>query len=497
ADGNAATVATVSRNGARPEVLSVVVDGWTISLRGSNQPGSRIRMQSDDDGKAYEATGGVTVSIEPPGNDDQDSAAYVLQADEIAVAVPKRAETINRPGWKRVQIEARGNVKFLADKKLHAMVSLARDGDVKDRFDADQVQLSLPISELRGVVQLSGGLTSNQSQTPAEGRVKPGETIRVPIGTEQRIRVPVLNSGAKGDETQIRTYAVADLVISPQTVVVAGDPQANDLETQKMAPEFKESDLDAVAELISTTIAPDSWDADAGRTIRPNVSSLSLVIRQSSGVHQQIADLLKQVRTLQDVQIGIELNRFELATEEFASAVEQSGSLTLRPLTATEAKVAVAVATADSRRLLASLLPKTPKSEKVKITLQGGQAADLLASALGTQFANDEGRLRIQPLTGGTLHKLQLQLSWRESATGAASRQIEKTLRVGESLVVDLTAFRQGRADQGEVGVPILNKIPQVDRLFKNAGPNLPAERTYLVITPRLVLAEPEEAIRE
>ncbi len=529
ADGNSATLANPSQPGATPEVHSVSVDGWRIAFRGTGKVGSRIRMEADNNGISYVASGEVVLTLDPPGSTEDDETAYALQADNISITVPTRVKAVDQPGRKRFQIEARGSVKFLAVQKLHAtcdaaqfviadsriqesptakpaptmelllsggvrMVSLTPDGEDKDKFDADQVQLNLPFSELRGVVQLSGGLTSNQSHTPAEGRVKPGETIRVPIGTEQRIRVPVLNAGAKGDEMQVRTYAVADLVISPQTVVVAGDPQTNDLETQKMAPEFKESDLDSVAELISTTIAPDSWDTDAGRSIRPNVSSLSLVIRQSSGVHQQIADLLKQLRTLQDLQVAIELNRFELSTEAFATAVEQSGSPALRPLTAADAKVAVAVAAVDSRRLLASLSPKTPKSEPVKLTLQGGQAADLLASALGTQFAQDEGRLRIQPLTGGTLHKLQLQLSWRESATGAASRQFEKTLRVGESLVVDLTAFRQGRADQGEVGVPILNKLPHVDRLFKNAGPNLPAERTYLVITPRLVLAEPEEA---
>ncbi|MFA9271089.1 MAG: hypothetical protein ACEQSX_10090, partial [Baekduiaceae bacterium] len=56
------------------------------------------------------------------------------------------------------------------------------------------------------------------------------------------------------------------------------------------------------------TIEPGTWDVDGGTgTIGTEENTLSLVIRQTSSAHEQIADLLKQLRKLQDLQVTVEV----------------------------------------------------------------------------------------------------------------------------------------------------------------------------------------------
>jgi general secretion pathway protein D len=77
------------------------------------------------------------------------------------------------------------------------------------------------------------------------------------------------------------------------------------------------ADFDTLIELITSTIAPDSWDEVGGAgAIEPFPINLSLVISQTQDVHEQIADLLDQLRRLQDLQVTIEV-RFITLNDNF------------------------------------------------------------------------------------------------------------------------------------------------------------------------------------
>ena len=70
-------------------------------------------------------------------------------------------------------------------------------------------------------------------------------------------------------------------------------------------------------DLITATIAPDSWSEVGGSgSVRQYETTLSLVIRQTQKVHEEISDLLDQLRRLQDLQVTIEV-RFIRLTDEF------------------------------------------------------------------------------------------------------------------------------------------------------------------------------------
>jgi general secretion pathway protein D len=70
--------------------------------------------------------------------------------------------------------------------------------------------------------------------------------------------------------------------------------------------------------LIRTTIDPDGWDDTNGDgTIQAFVPNLSLIVSQTQAVQDQIQDLLKQLRELNDVQIVVEVRFVSLADAFF------------------------------------------------------------------------------------------------------------------------------------------------------------------------------------
>ena len=78
-----------------------------------------------------------------------------------------------------------------------------------------------------------------------------------------------------------------------------------------------QADFDSLIELITTTVKPDTWDDVGGPgSIAEFETNLSLVISQTQEVHEEIADLLEQLRRMQDLQVTIEV-RFITLNDNF------------------------------------------------------------------------------------------------------------------------------------------------------------------------------------
>jgi general secretion pathway protein D len=74
-----------------------------------------------------------------------------------------------------------------------------------------------------------------------------------------------------------------------------------------------QADFQSLIMLITETIAPTTWATVGGPgTVREFATNLSLVISQTQDVHDQIADLLDQLRRLQDLQVTIEVRFISL-----------------------------------------------------------------------------------------------------------------------------------------------------------------------------------------
>ena len=79
------------------------------------------------------------------------------------------------------------------------------------------------------------------------------------------------------------------------------------------------ADFDSLIDLIVSTVASDTWAENGGgeAEIRPFPTNLSLVVSQTQQVHEQIADLLEQLRRLQDLQVTIEVRFIRLSDDFF------------------------------------------------------------------------------------------------------------------------------------------------------------------------------------
>ncbi len=79
------------------------------------------------------------------------------------------------------------------------------------------------------------------------------------------------------------------------------------------------ADFDSLIDLIISTVATETWAENGGgeAEIRPFPTNLSLVVSQTQTVHEEIADLLEQLRRLQDLQVTIEVRFINLKDDFF------------------------------------------------------------------------------------------------------------------------------------------------------------------------------------
>jgi general secretion pathway protein D len=78
-----------------------------------------------------------------------------------------------------------------------------------------------------------------------------------------------------------------------------------------------QADFDTLIELITTTVKPQTWDEVGGPgSISEFPNNLSLVISQTQDVHEEIVDLLEQLRRNQDLQVTVEV-RFITLNDNF------------------------------------------------------------------------------------------------------------------------------------------------------------------------------------
>jgi general secretion pathway protein D len=74
-----------------------------------------------------------------------------------------------------------------------------------------------------------------------------------------------------------------------------------------------QADFQSLIDLIQQTVEPTTWNTVGGQgAIQPFNTNLSIVVSQTQEVHERIADLLEQLRRLQDLQVTIEVRFINL-----------------------------------------------------------------------------------------------------------------------------------------------------------------------------------------
>jgi general secretion pathway protein D len=70
---------------------------------------------------------------------------------------------------------------------------------------------------------------------------------------------------------------------------------------------------------------------------------------------------------------------------------------------------------------------------------------------------------------------------------------VTTTVSVPDGGTVLMGGIKRMQEARNEFGVPVLSKIPYINRLFKNVGIARTTESLMLMVTPRIIIQEEEE----
>ncbi|MDZ4849880.1 MAG: hypothetical protein SGI77_11325 [Pirellulaceae bacterium] len=369
--------------------------------------------------------------------------------------------------------------------------------------------------------------------------------------------------------------------------------------------------------LIQTTV-DSQWEADGGEdTIREFPSNLSLIVSAPLETHEEIANLLRQLRALQNLQVTIEVrfitlsdNFFEqmgvdfdfniadkklfdgsglLRRTEGSSTVGLTGPTNALPAVnptldiqfrngsfSASAPPFAAPGASDVSSIGFAILSdlelffflqavqgdnRTNVMQAPKVTMFDGQFASINDSAqrpfvMGLQpvvgdFAvaqqpiivilNDGTTLNVQSVVSQDKRYVRMTLvpsftriedadrqftftGTRTSRTGTSiigadgkpttnrnneeevisgstvqlptlgTTSVQTTVNVPDGGTILLGGIKRLQEGRNERGVPILSKIPYVNRLFKNVGIGRTTNTLMMTVTPRIIIPEEEEA---
>jgi len=368
--------------------------------------------------------------------------------------------------------------------------------------------------------------------------------------------------------------------------------------------------FDSLIDLITSTIAPPTWDTVGGPgSIARFDTNLSLVISNTQEVHEQIVDLLKQLRRLQDLQVTIEV-RFITLRDDFYERIGVDFDFNIlsnspNPLPTRGAGSSVTVGLDPSHRFTADLdlqfsqggfataLPQFGGFAPAEAAnfgfailsdieaffliqaAQGDKRANLLEAPKVTLFNGQQAFLSdtsqrpfvtgVVPVVGdfaaahqpivvvlseGTSLSVQAVVSQdrrfvrltlvpffskigdvqeftfegkTSGNTGTAAVDptdntqtthndanhvtegttvqlpvfsyftVTTTVSVPDGGTVLLGGIKRLKEGRTERGVPVLNKLPYINRLFRNVGIGRETESLMLMVTPRIIIPEEEE----
>ncbi|MCX7418812.1 MAG: hypothetical protein NT013_04650 [Planctomycetia bacterium] len=296
-------------------------------------------------------------------------------------------------------------------------------------------------------------------------------------------------------EAIVKTYAVADLVIPiPKHATLMLNRNARSADeiratTKSIEDQAKKSQpqLRELIDLITETCQPDSWSEKGGNgNIKANDSTLSLVVRQTRNVHDEIRDLLDQLRRLHDIQATLHVETLTVPADFWQQVGKDFDDPNTAdpPIPQLQDKPSprnIALLTKKEAALFRSL-SKTESAPKV--TLFNGQELEV--------FFGDESptmRLALKTIVSADRTALRLQAAATKPDAELDFAQMPTFLvQNGHSLLLDVTELYSVGPTSG---VPILSKIPGEDRLFKNTGKS--DRRTLLLITGQAIVVEEEE----
>jgi general secretion pathway protein D len=264
-----------------------------VSLKYVNRPLGQVM---DD----LAALTGVNLYLDPQGLEQE------AQSVDTPVTINLRQEISLKSALKLI-LQPLHLSYVIKDEVLKITSESMRDGEVYVRtYDVAELVMPIPNFNPNGV-----GMTANLNHAFSN----------IAIGTSAKaasvVNVAATPTGAPASVT-IDPALLAKMNIHPQQI----NPGGNNVGFGGGGGPggvggASRPDFDAIIDLIQTTISPTSWDEVGGPgAVQGFDTNLSLVISQTQEVHEQIVDLLEQLRRLQDLQVTIEV-RFITLQDDF------------------------------------------------------------------------------------------------------------------------------------------------------------------------------------
>ncbi len=194
---------------------------------------------------------------------------------------------------------------MIKDEVLKITSEQLRDGDVYTKtYDVADLVIPIPNFIPSSNIGLQGLINdAYASMGYAQGPGVPGP---VAVVADNQPGAPGMTGGANALAQQLGAGAISS----------GGSPMGGGPGGLGAA---ANADFDSLIDLIVSTVEHDSWmeNGTGEGEIQPFPTNLSLVISQTQRVHEQISDLLEQLRRLQDLQVTIEVRFIRLQDDFF------------------------------------------------------------------------------------------------------------------------------------------------------------------------------------
>jgi type II secretory pathway component GspD/PulD (secretin) len=296
--------------------------------------------------------------------------------------------------------------------------------------------------------------------------------------------VPVLASPAfaAGPKPITRTYQVADLVIP------ISDFQPAEKKERAATQE------DQLIQMLVQTIQPATWDSNGGSgTIQYFPLTNTLVVNQTPDIQEQVADLLAALRRLQSVQVALEIRIISTSDD----APERIGVDFNAPPPPQPRKSANGVNFLNTTQVVRMLE-----------AVQGDKRANIMQAPKMTMLSGQTGtictpgyRMTARPIVSADRKFVQLALNVDLTDTDEAAPKskpattsFNNTLTIPDGGTVLMSGLKKEVETRCEVGVPVMSRVPYVGRLFRSVGYGRESQSLLVMVTPRIIVEEEEEA---
>jgi len=287
----------------------------------------------------------------------------------------------------------------------------------------------------------------------------------------------------RNEAVHARVYSVADLMVPvPDPVIIAPEPSAVD----GGKPAKQEPSFDLLIDLITSTVHPDTWKKAGGvGSIAGYDRNLSLVVSQTREVHEAIIDLLEQLRSRRDVQFQLNVELVQLPprmVEKLALDVNPEGR-------------GIAMTPREARLLRAYV----DEADSVAfwrmgaVTLIRDQRALMPVTAEKDHFPNGDDEVVFQADISEDRRNVELTIAVNpDDLDNTARGARQATVADGQTFLCDISDRMS--ATTPRTSTPILNRRPDRTRPFRQASGELKKLRTFLLITPKMLIKEEEES---